>query len=283
MKKVLILQGLPASGKSQFARELLLANPGRWVRTNKDLLREMAHASHWSPANEKFIVQLRNTTILMALEAGKHVIIDDTNFGHNISQIQELVKGQAQVTVNDSFLKVPVEECIRRDLLRPKSVGKDVIMKMYNQFVLPQLLKPVVYNSDLPDAIIVDMDGTLAIMGDRSPYDVSRCDRDLPNYPVVETVQKLQDSKTIIIMSGRTDDAQEKTEAWLAKYGIKYQHIYMRGTNDTRKDSIVKQELFERFVQDKYNVSFILDDRQQVVDMWRGLGLTVFQVAVGDF
>ncbi|MFM2314164.1 MAG: hypothetical protein RLZZ04_3440, partial [Cyanobacteriota bacterium] len=109
------------------------------------------------------------------------------------------------------------------------------------------------------------------------------CDRDLPNYPVVETVQKLQDSKTIIIMSGRTDDAQEKTEAWLAKYGIKYQHIYMRATNDTRKDSIVKQELFKRFVQNKYNVSFILDDRQQVVDMWRALGLTVFQVAVGDF
>ena len=48
MKKVLILQGLPASGKSQFAKELLLANPGRWVRTNKDLLREMAHASYWS-------------------------------------------------------------------------------------------------------------------------------------------------------------------------------------------------------------------------------------------
>jgi predicted kinase len=104
----------------------------------------------------------------MALEAGKHVIIDDTNFGHNINQIQELVKGQAQVTVNDSFLKVSVEECIRRDLLRSKSVGKDVIMKMYNQFILPQLINPVVYNPDLPDAIIVDLDGTLAIMGDRS-------------------------------------------------------------------------------------------------------------------
>jgi hypothetical protein len=52
---------------------------------------------------------------------------------------------------------------------------------------------------------------------------------------------------------------------------------------DMRKDSVVKQELFERFVRDKYNISFILDDRQQVVDMWRGLGLTVFQVAEGDF
>ena len=301
MKKVLILQGLPASGKSSFARELLLANPGRWVRTNKDLLREMCHASHWSKSNEKFVLKLRNTAILMAFEAGKHVIVDDTNFGRNINQIKELVKGKAQVQVNDSFLKVPVEECIRRDLLRPKSVGKDVIMKMYNQFVrrranaqivveattgkalLSALVEPIVYNPNLPDAVIVDMDGTLALMGDRSPYDVSYCDLDLPNYPVLETVQKLQDSKTIIIMSGRTDDGKEKTEFWLQKYAVKYQHIYMRAAGDMRKDSVVKQELYEKFVRDKFNVSFILDDRQQVVDMWRGLGLTVFQVAEGDF
>lgn len=283
MKKVLILQGLPASGKSQFARELLLANPGRWVRTNKDLLREMAHAGYWSGGNEKFIRKLRDTAILMALEAGKHVVIDDTNFGRNIEQIKKLVKGQARVIVNDSFLKVSVEECIRRDLLRPKSVGKDVILKMYNQFVRSQQTQPIVHNPDLSDAIIVDMDGTLAIMGDRSPYDVSRCDLDLPNIPVLETVQKWQDSKVIIIMSGRTDDGKAKTEEWLNKYGIKYQHIYMREAQDTRKDSIVKQELYQKYVQDKYNISFILDDRQQVVDMWRSLGLTVFQVAEGDF
>ena len=283
MKKVLILQGLPASGKSSFAKELLLANPGRWVRTNKDLLREMAHASYWSKGNEKFVLKLRDTAILMALEEGKHVVIDDTNFGHNIDRIQELVKGKARVIINDSFLKVPVEECIRRDLLRPKSVGKDVIMKMYNQFVRSQVTEAVVYNPDLPDAIIVDMDGTLAIMGDRSPYDVLKCDLDLPNYPVLETVHKWQDSKTIIIMSGRTEDGKGKTEAWLHKYGVKYQHIYMRATGDMRKDSTIKQELYQTQVRDRYNISFILDDRQQVVDMWRGLGLTVFQVAEGDF
>jgi len=283
MKRVLILQGLPASGKSQFARELLLAKPGSWVRTNKDLLREMAHASCWSPANEKFIVKLRDNAILMALEAGKHVVVDDTNFGHNIEQIKELVKGQAKVQINNSFLQVDVEECIRRDLLRPKSVGKDVIMKMYNQFVRPQLVTPITYNSELPDAIIVDMDGTLAIIGDRSPYDISRYDLDLPNQPVLETVQKWQDSTTIIIVSGRTDDGIEKTEAWLKKHGINYQHIYMRASGDLRKDSIIKQELYNRFIRDQYNISFVLDDRQQVVDMWRGLGLTVFQVAEGDF
>lgn len=282
MKKVLILQGLPASGKSHFAREILLKEPGRWVRTNKDLLREMCHASYWTKSNEKFIIQIRDETILRALEAGKHVIVDDTNFGHNIEHIKQLVKGKAQVEVNNSFLKVPVEECIKRDLLRPRSVGKDVIMKMYNDH-LRSPEKLIEYNADLSDAIIIDMDGTLAITDHRSPYDLSNCDLDPANKPVLETVLKWQSNTIIIVVSGRTYDGKEKTIIWLEKYGVKYQHLYMRKTGDMRKDSIIKEEIFNNFIRDKYNILFILDDRQQVVDMWRSLGLTVFQVAEGDF
>ncbi|MBL1210413.1 AAA family ATPase [Geminocystis sp. GBBB08] len=282
MKKVLILQGLPASGKSTFAKEILLKEPGRWVRVNKDLLREMAHASYWSEGNEKFIIKLRNQIILMALEEGKHVIIDDTNFGKHIEKIKELVKGKAEVKINDSFFKTPVEECIKRDLKRPNSVGKDVIMKMYNQFILPQV-NPPEYNPDLPDAILVDMDGTLSILHNRSPYDVSKCDQDLPNQPVLETVYKWQDSTNIIVLSARTDDGKELTEKWLKQHQVKYVNLYMRKTGDLRKDAIVKQEIYEEYIKDKYNVKFILDDRNQVVEMWRNLGLTVFQVGEGDF
>jgi predicted kinase/uncharacterized HAD superfamily protein len=282
MKKVLILQGLPASGKSSFAKELLLKEPGKWVRTNKDLLREMCHASYWTKNNEKFIVQIRDAIILEALEAGKHVIIDDTNFGKNIDHIKDLVKGKAQVEINQTFLQVPVEECIKRDLQRPRSVGKDVILQMYRQY-LKTTNEFIKYNPELPDAIIVDLDGTLAILCDRNPYDVTNCDRDLANKPVLETVLKWQTSTTIIVVSGRTNDGQEKTENWLEKHGVKYQHLYMRKKGDLRKDSLIKQEIYHKFIRDRYNISFILDDRQQVVDMWRSLGLTVFQVAEGDF
>ena len=155
-------------------------------------------------------------------------------------------------------------------------------MKMYNQFVRATEQK-LEHNPNLPDAIIVDMDGTLALMGDRSPYDVSKCDQDPPNYPVLETVLKWQGDREVIIMSGRTDDGKAATESWLKQYGVKYKYIYMRTLGDMRKDSIVKQELYEQNILGKFNVSFILDDRQQVVDMWRSLGLTVFQVAEGDF
>jgi predicted kinase len=282
MKKVLILLGLPASGKSTFANNLLLKNPGSWVRSNKDLLREMAHASHWSKANEKFIVKLRDQIILMALEDGKHVVIDDTNFGRHIDHIRELVKGLATVEINDSFLQVPVEECIRRDLLRSRSVGKDVIMEMYRKFVeVP--VPPMAEDPSLPAALIVDMDGTLSLLNGRNPFDASTCDRDPPNQPVLDTVLLWQQSLQVIVMSGRTDDCRPQTEKWLAQYGVKTAGIFMRATGDQRKDSIIKQELFDRHVLGQYNVKFVLDDRNQVVDMWRSLGLTVFQVAPGDF
>jgi predicted kinase len=282
MKRVLVLVGLPASGKSTFANELLLKEPGQWVRSNKDSLREMAHASRWSGGNEKFILKLRDQIIMMALEDGKHVIVDDTNFGKHIDHIRELVKGLAVVEINDSFLQVSVEECIRRDLLRPKSVGKGVIMEMYRKYVeVPS--PPPVYNSALPEAIIVDMDGTLSLLNGRSPYDAATCDRDLANQPVLDTVLMWQKSVKVIIMSGRTDDCRSQTERWLAQYGVQATGIFMRATGDQRKDAIIKKELFDRHILGKYNVKFILDDRKQVVQMWRGLGLTVFQVAEGDF
>lgn len=282
MKKVLILQGLPASGKSTYAKEILLKEPGRWVRVNKDLLREMAHASYWSKGNEKFIIKLRNQIILMALEEGKHVIVDDTNFSSHIEDIKQLVKGKAEVKVNNSFLQVPVEECIKRDLKRLNSVGKDVILQMYNQFVCKPIPAPE-YNPNLEDAIIVDMDGTLAILNNRSPYDASKCDQDLPNQPVLETVYKWQETVKIIVVSGRTDDGKELTEKWLQENKINYIALYMRQTGDMRKDAVIKQEIYEQFIRDKYNIKFILDDRNQVVEMWRSLGLTVFQVAEGNF
>ncbi|HLO48594.1 MAG TPA: AAA family ATPase [Kamptonema sp.] len=282
MKRIIVLVGLPASGKSKFANDLLLSEPGRWVRTNKDLLREMAHASYWSPGNEKFILKLRDAIILMALEDGKNVIVDDTNFGPHIEHIKELVKGKAVVEVNDSFLEVPLEECIKRDLKRLNSVGKDVILKMYNKYVRVPVPPPE-YNPELPEAIIVDMDGTLALLNGRNPYDASNCDRDLPNQPVLDTVRKWQSTIKIIVVSGRTDNCQPQTERWLQQYGVKYTSLYMRKTGDQRKDSIIKAEFYHQHIEGKFNIRFVLDDRQQVVDMWRSLGLTVFQVAEGDF
>ncbi len=278
--------GLPASGKSTWAKALVLKEAGRWVRVNKDSLREMCHSSRFSKSNEKFVVKLRNLIILEALADGKNVVVDDTNLHpKHIRAVTELVKGEAVVEINDSFLSVPVETCIRRDLGRLTSVGKDVIMQMYRQFIAPNAPPPV-HNPDLADVIVVDMDGTLALLGDgeaflenRSPNEVSRCDRDQPNLPVLHTILKWQETHSIIVISGRTDDARVKTEAWLTAYGIKYEALHMRAVGDLRPDTLIQQEIYDRHLAGKVNVIAVFDDRAAAVELWRRLGLMVFQVA----
>jgi hypothetical protein len=88
----------------------------------------------------------------------------------------------------------------------------------------------------------------------------------------------------VVFLSGRTAGCYDATAQWLRNHVVAdYDALHMRAVGDFRKDSIVKAELFDRHVRDAYDVTCVLDDRRQVVDMWRSLGLTVLQVAEGDF
>ena len=283
MKKVIITKGLPASGKSTWAKEQLTKNPGCYKRISKDELRMMLDNHKSSLGNEQFILKVRDMLILQTLTEGYHVIIDDTNLHpKHEATIRNLVKGQAIVQIQD-FTDVSLELCIERDRRRPNYVGEQVIRQMYRDFLQPSP-QMVAYISDLPDAIIVDLDGTLAMMNGRNPYNTSKCEQDTPN-EVVEMIIKLcwKAGLRILVTSGRENQYREKTINWLVKYEIHFDLILMRGTGDYRKDAIIKQELYEQNIAGKYNVRFVLDDRNQVVDLWRSLGLICLQVAAGDY
>lgn len=283
MKKVIILKGLPASGKSTWARKIIDENPGHYKRISKDDLRLMLDNGRWSKGNEKFILSVRDSLILQALKEGHHVLVDDTNLHPKHEQaIRELVKGLATVEIKD-FTDVPVEECIERDRRRTNYVGEQVIRKMYKSFLQP---KPPVILEDLnlPHAILCDLDGTLALVNDRSPYDAEKCEQDFVNEPVADIVDSYcRDGTTIILISGRGEQHKPQTIRWLAKYGIDYHFLFMRKEGDSRKDAIVKHEIYQEHIAGKYNIKFVLDDRNQVVAVWRALGLTVLQVADGDY
>lgn len=134
-------------------------------------------------------------------------------------------------------------------------------------------------------AIIVDMDGTLALKGDRSPFDYSKVDQDDLNEPIALIVKAYKENVKglVIILSGRESSCLEMTEGWLKKYNIPVDKMYMRKIGDHRKDSIIKKELYDANIKPYYKIDFVLDDRNQVVDFWRSQGLTCLQVAPGDF
>lgn len=279
--KILILKGLPASGKSTYAKELVAVNHN-WVRVNKDDLRAMMNGGVFSGKLEKHIVRTERELVENALKLGKNVIVDDTNFNPNHEIFFRALAYQYSAEVEVKFFDIPLEMCIDRDNKRPNGVGETVIRRMYNQYLKP---KPAVYERDesLPKAIICDIDGTLAHMKNRSPYDWSRVGKDDVDPIIKSLLNKLKNKYFIILVSGRDEVCREETEQWLSNNGIEYRFLLMRRNGDNRPDTVIKKEIFENDIRDDYNIEFVLDDRNQVVDMWRSLGLKCLQVQEGDF
>lgn len=293
MKKVLILKGLPASGKSTFARQLLDENKGAWKRLNKDELRAMLDNSEHSKENEKFVEKVRDIMLVEALKAGKSVIVDDTNLSDRpIERITQVVQKYnkdtgEEVKIEFKIMETSLEVSLVRDAKREKKVGDAVIMRMYKQHILKDERGPHYQAQDesLPAAIICDLDGTLAIINNRSPFDGLKVENDLLNKPIAEIVKLYYSlGVKVIFMSGREEVSRIPTLTWLENNRISFHELFMRKSADNRKDSIIKKELYQEYIKDKYYVKFVLDDRNQVVDLWRiELGLPCLQVNYGDF
>jgi predicted kinase len=280
----MVLRGLPASGKSTFAKDFIDRNPG-WLRINKDDLRLMLHNGKWSKDNEKQVLLMRDSMIIGALSQGYSVIVDDTNFAsQHITNIQLIAEDyKADFEVKD--FDVPLEECLKRNSERTPRVPDRVILDMYNKYVLPN--KPKVENNkDLPPCIVCDLDGTLAIHVARGPFEFEKCYTDAVNPSVLECIKAMRRiGSKLLFVSGRPDSCRHETNRWLLdKCDLVSEYsLYMRKTGDNRKDSIVKEEIYKNDILPEYYVEFVLDDRQQVVDALREMGLQVWQVARGDF
>lgn len=292
MTTLTITRGLPGSGKSTWAK----AQPHA-VRINRDDLRQMLHGGALYEAwAEQQVTTVQHAAVLALLAGGVDVICDDTNLrAKNVRALVEIAAECGAEAVIEDLTDVPLDVCLARDAAREKPVGEQMIRRMHERFLagkrpkfdLPKAQPQSRYVPDsiLPEAILVDIDGTVALTGDRSPYDMTRVDLDRPNHLVVAAIRATHNAgHTIVYCSGRTDDARQATADWLdAHVGLPYAALHMRTTGDTRKDSVVKREIFDREVRGRWNVIAVFDDRNQVVRMWRDLGLTVFQVAEGNF
>lgn len=280
MKKVIITKGLQGCGKTTWAKQMQVDFPHQYKRVSKDDLRSMLDNSVWSKGNEKFVLKLRDNIILQALEDGKHVIVDDTNLNAvHENHIKELVKGLAELEIKD-FTDIDIETCIKNDAKRPNPVGEKIIRQTYKQWLYKEPVKPE-YIEGLPNFVICDLDGTLAILNGRNPYDASTCADDLVN----DVVLSLLKGKRVLFVSGREDKYCESTMTFLLKASPTFagEPLFMRKTGDFRKDSIVKKEIYDEKIKGKFNIEFVLDDRSSVCKMWRSLGLTCLQIADGDF
>lgn len=290
MKKVIVMRGLPGSGKSTWAKQLLSEYPNSYKRINRDELRIMFDNGYMSNGNEKFIKQVRDMLIVKALKEGKHVIVDDTNLSEkSLTRIQQLVtefnkEHQDEVMVEIREMEATLAACIARDAQRDKKVGENVIRKMHRQFFDAGSMYRK-QDPRLPKALLCDLDGTLALLNGRNPFDAATCDADLLNEPVANVLKNYKQlGYQVILVSGREDKHKTPTLKFLEHHGVVFDQLLMRASGDSRKDAIIKRELYDAEIAGKYFVEFILDDRNQVVNMWRDeLKLPCFQVYYGDF
>jgi hypothetical protein len=284
------------------------------VRVNRDDIRTMLHNGRYVArttervGTEHAVTFVRDAMINTVLSRGRSVVCDDTNLPQRVVRgLQQLaLLNKAEFEVWD-MTDIDLGTCITRDADRGarggRSVGANVITDMHTRFIRGRshpLPLPDLRSSDLPGVnftpyvapdsgvptYLVDLDGTVAIMNGRSPYDETRVGEDLPNLDVIRVIRALDGAGyRVIYMSGRTDSCFVDTVEWIEEHVGVYGALYMRRTGDTRRDSVVKAELFDEYIRHSAEVKVvgIFDDRKQVVEMWRALGLTVFQVAEGDF
>lgn len=276
--KLLCLKGLPASGKSTYAKEL---ESRGWVRVNKDDIRKEFFPDY-TFKDEKEVVYMEDAEIIAELREGNNVVVDDTNFAPKHQQRLEKIAKEEDADFEVLFIDTPLEECIKRNRKRANSVPMEAILNMYRKYIAPYREEHVKYDDALDEAILVDIDGTLAhIDGDnpRNPYDASRAMEDVLDDAVsVVASMCYKHGYRVIILTGRHSGHLQVTKDWLAKNGVNYDEIYCRDEGDKRPDYIVKQELFDKHIRGKYNIKFVIDDRPSVCRMWRSLGLKVLQV-----
>jgi predicted kinase len=298
---VYITIGAPASGKSYWAQNRVKMFPNTMIVCRDDIRAAMSITKFGDPKTEQLITKIQRAQMEGAFLAGLDVIVADTNLNKDFRKsLIKFCHEHAQDVYLFTF-KQPLDILIMRDAQRERTVGSDVIKRMYDQMQNYQgesnEFLPAPKFSDYehslgeawkPSAIVVDIDGTVADKGKRDAYNEKRVSEDTPIWDVVDVIGSLHESGdySIVFVSGRTDGCEADTREWIEKvFGFDTTEyvLYMRKSGDVRPDYIIKGEIYDEKVIPNWNIKMVFDDRDQVVRHVRKRGITVAQVAPGRF
>lgn len=288
--KAIITIGISASGKSTWADEFISDREREgefWKKIERDCIRRsiliqkgISHELDWSKWNWKWenqVTGIHRSMIEQAANVRQSIVISDTNL--NPKHLQSLIFFLRDFGYEISFREFHVtwDEAVRRDTARKNGVGISVITKQWEQFNQYTRRRKVSNTREKEKAIIVDVDGTLAHKCNRDIYDASKAINDYLDKEVVRIVDVFGLTHKILITSGRSEKFRTVTEQWLLKNKVHYDRLLMRSEGDVRPDEVVKEEIFWKDIDPKYQVDLVLDDRPKVCRMWRDIGLKVLQ------
>ena len=295
--KAIFTVGVSASGKTTWAKEY--CKETRSVNINRDDIRTSILISEgsisdpayiwtkWSFKRESEVNSVVNDQIMKAKQIGADVVFSDTNLnqGRLKSAIEKMESLGYECEVK--YFVIPgVDVAIKRDRKRSPCVGENVIRNQWKQWLAlgeeVTGIRPYIKNKNLPTAIVVDIDGTIADYGDhRGPFEWDKVHLDDPRREIISIVRAMRaDTKAkVIVLSGRDSICRAATLDWIEKF-VHFDdfELYMRPHSSMEKDRIVKEKLFFDHVADRFSVMFAIDDRKQMIHFWNDIGVTCVNV-----
>lgn len=295
--KATILRGVSGSGKTTLAKTL------DGTRISRDDIRRLLFGVEGKTvldnAGEKRVTKFQRDFIESELDAGRNVIVDDTNLNKSLlTSLCRFINDLGyDFTIRD--VRVDVSTAHARNAARPENeqVPAHVIDRQQAKAwwghipSVPYVYKPYTPDPSLPVAVSFDLDGTLAQMnGKRGPYDFTKYHLD----DLDETVATMNWTLGVdegwksghcemIILTGRSEEYRAECVEWLERKGLSWDRLIMRPEGDTRNDAVVKSDLWDEHISGKFDVVAHFDDRRRVVKALRKKGIRVFQVNEGDF
>lgn len=282
-KKLIICRGIQGSGKSTWAKQWCHEDPENRIRFNNDDVRNML-GDYWVPNREKVVTATYNTVLAYSMEKGYNIVVDNMNLNpKTCAELEKMVKDfnenytydwKYEVEYKDFF--IPVDECIRRDAMRPNPIGEKVIKA------------PKHVDGGRP-VILVDMDATLCLNTSGRPYFGEGAAEGMLNDIAIEgtcaLVRRMYEKCKVFIITGRegTPEIIEATKEWLARHDIAVDGLFFRPIKDYSPGADCKKKIYKDNIEGKYNVQFVLEDNYKCVKMWREQGLLCLQPNEGKF
>lgn len=292
-KEVILTIGASSSGKSIWAEQY--AEENDYVNINRDDIRFSLFTDgerNWnrykfSNSNERRVTAVAEQIAFDASVAGQSIIISDTNINPKIRKKWEDWAKENGYKYSEVLFECNWQTLVKRNAQREGGLTENLLWSQYKRYM--QQFGTIgnadidVYEEDnnLPYTNIVDLDGTVAQMNSRKPFEWSKVSEDSPRHEIIHMVQAMG-IKTghITFMSGRDGCCYEDTKEWIERYimdttmdGLCEWGLHMREPDDYRKDDEVKYELFDAFVRYEYNVATVFDDRKTILRLWELLGL----------
>jgi predicted kinase len=302
MANIIILVGPPGCGKTTWAKLYTESHVAK--RVNKDDLRKMT-CTEYNGQDEKVIKRIRNYAIESWLQKGYDVVVDDTNLDKYIfTDMQQIASRVGDIGVQEHRFIIDMETC--RNQNEDRAVGvvpeKDwnglwlayTLRKKNDDFYAPPIdLEMLMRNEELkvsilPRAVIVDLDNTIAMFPNgREPFEHEKIPNDIPNRSLLYILNILSKRDVeIIIVSGRNGITEEATRQWLSTNDVWFDSLYMRPPDKeyaSIRDYLVKKEIYEKHIKDKFFVICAFEDREQTTVGWRALGIPTCQVDFGRY